>query len=91
METKMPASDDFRTEVRAQISRAIRQGRPHIEINAGEVHRKLGGSNRMPMLCNVMRQEAWYGRSENIFVPECGDGASLTIRYYFPRSRANNA
>jgi hypothetical protein len=87
----MPSSDDFRTEVRAQIARAILQGRPHIEINAGEVHRKLGGPNRIPILCNVMRQEARYGRSENIFVPERGDGASLTIRYYFPRSRPNNA
>ena len=87
----MLTSDDFRKEVRAQISRAIHQGRPHIEINAGEVHRKLGGPDRMPILCNIMRQEARYGRSENIFVPEHGDGASLTIRYYFPRSGPNNA
>jgi hypothetical protein len=39
----MPTTDEFRAELHAQIERTSRQGRPHVEINAGELHRKLGG------------------------------------------------
>ena len=39
----MPKAEDFREELQAQIQRAHKQGRPHIEVNAGELHRKLGG------------------------------------------------
>jgi hypothetical protein len=39
----MPSTVDFRTELAAQIARAAKQGRPHIEINAGELHRTVGG------------------------------------------------
>ena len=35
---------DFRRELLAQISRAAKQGRPHIEINAGELHRVSVGT-----------------------------------------------
>jgi hypothetical protein len=34
----MPTPEEFREEAEAQIARAARQGRPHIEINAGELH-----------------------------------------------------
>ena len=34
----MPTTEEFREEAQAQIARAVRQGRPHIEINAGELH-----------------------------------------------------
>jgi hypothetical protein len=40
----MPSTDQFRAELIAQIDRAAKQGRPHVEINAGKLHRKLGGS-----------------------------------------------
>jgi hypothetical protein len=35
----MATMDDFREELEAEIGRAAKQGRPHIEINAGELHR----------------------------------------------------
>jgi hypothetical protein len=35
----MATMDDFREELEAEIGRAPKQGRPHIEINAGELHR----------------------------------------------------
>lgn len=85
----MPTMDDFRVEVIAQIGRAGKQGRPHVEINAGELHRTLGGypsatGHRMPMACNAMR-ESKTEADEVIFEPNAGDGASLTIRYKLPR------
>lgn len=86
-----PTTDEFRAELRAQIERARRQGRPHAEINAGELHRKLGGyppkSGRpaaaMPSCANVMWQEYKEDRDDIIHQPKEKRGPSLTIRYKF--------
>jgi hypothetical protein len=43
---------DFRKELLAQISRAAKQRRPHVEINAGELHRIVSrDENRHAMAC----------------------------------------
>ena len=82
----MPTADDFRIELKDQIERARRQGRPHIEVNSGELHRVLGGypnasAHQMPTCCEVMRSEMGP-RDEIIFSPKEGNGASVTIKYY---------
>lgn len=88
----MPTRDEFRAELQAQISRAKRQGRPHVEINAGELHRTLGGyppknrgSHAMPSCCAALRDELAGGNAEVIHETESGQAAALTIRYYLPR------
>lgn len=86
-----PSTDQFRAELRAQIKRARQQGRPHAEINAGELHRALGGyppkvgepAAAMPSCAEVMWQEYSEGRDDVIHQPNSGRGASLTIRYKF--------
>ena len=85
-------TDDFRTELEAQIDRAAKQGRPHIEINAGELHRTVGGyppkagaSHAMPTCCNVMRREFSKGNAEIIHETDSGQAPALTIRYHLPR------
>ena len=85
----MPTIDDFQTELLAQIDRARKQGRPHAEINAGELHRALGGyptknakDHSMPTCCNAMRKESERRRAEVVYEPSKGKGASLTIRYF---------
>ena len=83
----MPSMEEFRREVRAQIARAEKQGRPHVEINAGELHRLLGGypgSHQMPVCCTAMRSEI-AAQDLEVFAPVRGKGASLTIRYFLPR------
>ena len=84
----MPSTDEFRHEIAAQIDRATKQGRPHIEINAGELHRVVGGyptpTNRMAMCCGAMR-ELCRPDDHTIYEPPARDGASLTIRYKLPR------
>ena len=88
------------TQIRAQlillIVRAKKQGRPHIEVNAGDLHRMIGGyppqrgqSHRMPMICEAMLAEAALGNSQTIYAPGGKKGASLTIRYNFPRPERN--
>ena len=92
-----PTTEEFRTELRNQIQRARRQGRPHAEINAGELHRVLGGyppkrgepAAAMPSCCNAMREEFEKGNAEIVFEPEMGQGASLTIRYRFPERKTD--
>jgi 5-methylcytosine-specific restriction protein A len=86
----MASRDDFRSEIQAQIDRAVRQGRPHLEINAGELHRTLGGypqggSHAMPSCCAAMYEEFEKGKAEIIFQTSSGHSASLTIRYLMPR------
>lgn len=88
----MPDAADFRTELQAQIARAERQRRPHIEVNAGELHRTVGGyppksgvSHWMPSCCKVMRDEFDSSRDEIVHQTESGTAPSLTIRYRLPR------
>jgi hypothetical protein len=87
-----PKADDFRSELNAQIDRAARQGRPHLEVNAGELHRKVGGyppkrgeSHAMPSCCSVMHAEFVRGKDEVIFETASRQAPALTIRYYLPR------
>jgi 5-methylcytosine-specific restriction protein A len=86
------AAETFRSELQRQISRATTQGRTHVEINAGELHRIVGGyppkqgeTHRMPICCNVMRQELKRGKAEVIFETDSGTAPALTVRYYLPR------
>ena len=82
------SANEFRTELLAQLGRAEKRGTPHIDINSGELHRKVGGypgtNHRMPVCCGVMYAERKTG-DEIISQPAKGKGASLTIRYRLPR------
>lgn len=88
----MPTTDDFRAESKAQIERATKQGRPHVEINVGELHRVIGnypssdvGHHSMPSCCAAMREEFDRGKAEIIHQTESGNAPALTIRYTLPR------
>jgi 5-methylcytosine-specific restriction protein A len=80
-------------ELDAQIERAQRQGRQHVEINAGELHRTVGGypsesgaPHRMPLCCSVMRDELERGNAEIVHQADSGQGSSFTVRYLLPRA-----
>ncbi|WP_247470204.1 hypothetical protein [Bradyrhizobium sp. 45] len=84
----MATMDDFREELEAQIARAARQGRSHVEINAGELHRVVSpDENLHSMACEAMRQLQNVG-DQVVHAPPAGDGPSFTIRYMLPRSQA---
>jgi hypothetical protein len=87
-------ADEFRSELDGQLDRARRQGRPHAEINAGELYRKVGGyppkagqNHSMPICCEVLWQEYRHGNAEIVFQTESGQAPALTIRYILPRPR----
>jgi 5-methylcytosine-specific restriction protein A len=88
----MANTEEFKTEIKAQIQRAIRQHRPHLEINAGELHRAVGGyptkngeHHNMPSCCAVMREELKRGNAEIVFETASGNAAAFTVRYNLPR------
>ena len=88
----MATAEELRAELDAQINRARKQGRVHVESNAGELHRVVGGyppksgqSHTMPLCCHVMRAEAKRGGAEVIHETASGQSPSLTIRYHLPR------
>jgi hypothetical protein len=84
----MATIEDFRSELKAQLRRAEGRGVSHVEINAGELHRQMGGypgpKHRMPVCCEAMYGEKRAG-DEVVSAPLKGKGAKLTIRYKLPR------
>jgi voltage-gated potassium channel len=82
------APNAFSEAIGAVLVRAQKQGRPHVEINAGELHRQVGGypgpHQRMPSCCGALRA-IMSDKDTVIFEPERGDGAALTVRFALPR------
>lgn len=80
-----PSAENFRSEIYIIIERAKKEGKDYIKINAGELHRALGGypsnNHNMPGCCNAMRSINEYVSVEKS-CPAKGKGASLTIGYY---------
>ena len=85
---QMAKTENFRAELNLQLSLAEGRGAPSVEINSGELHRKVGGypgaNHAMPSCCNVMYGEQRVG-DKVLSSPPLGRGASLTIRYKLPR------
>lgn len=65
---------------------AKEQNKKHIELNAGELHRLIGGypspdgNHQMPTCCDAMYASK-KDEDEIIYSPPKGKGASLTIKY----------
>jgi hypothetical protein len=89
----MPNADDFRNELYRMMLEEMKAGRASAEINAGELHRRVGdypGKNhQIPVCCEVMRGALATDAGDVILEqPPSGQGASLTIRYVLPRPEA---
>jgi len=87
----MPTAEDFRQALQGYLAEAAADGRTSVEVNAGHLHRVLGGysgpqHHRLPICCSVMRAEMDAASGDEITQePSAGMGASLTIRYVLPR------
>jgi hypothetical protein len=88
----MPTSSDFLHEIDAQFAQAYGQGSRAIEINAGELHRLVGGyppeagqHHAMPSCCQAMWKRFDSSRDREVEVPPSRKGASLTLIYTLPR------
>jgi 5-methylcytosine-specific restriction protein A len=87
-EAILPTKGQFRKEIRAQLRDAELGGIASIEINSGQLHRKLGGypgeNHQMRPCCEAMYDEKEAGDAV-LSAPKKGHGASVTIRYGLPR------
>jgi len=86
----MPTAEDFRLALSKALEEASRSGADHLEITAGELHRRIGGypgpGHRIPNCCQVMKAavvEAWGDRI--LYKPPSGMGANLKVWYRIPR------
>ena len=86
----MPTKAEFRSELRSQLRDAELHKAPSVEINSGDLHRKLGGypakdgKHQMRPCCEAMYDEKRAGDTL-LSAPKKGHGASVTIRYELPR------
>jgi hypothetical protein len=86
----VPTSEDFKTELYRMMNEALFDGKSTAEINAGDLHRRVGGypgpNHRMPMCCVVMLA-AFAPEAGDVILeePPSGQGANLTIRYVLPK------
>lgn len=81
-------ADDFVKALESLLEQGQACGFVAVEVNAGNLHRRLGGypgyDHRMPVCCDVMRQAMLTG--DVVVTESTRDGAaSLTIRYRLPR------
>jgi 5-methylcytosine-specific restriction protein A len=86
----MPSEQEFRDELHAQLRRAHERAAPHYELNAGELHRTVGGypgeNHQIELCCHVMRAEMGPGDSIVLHPEDKESGAALTVRYLLPRT-----
>lgn len=79
-----PSAAAFEQELGERLARARRDSKKSLIVNAGELHRAVGGypgpGNRMPICCRVMRKHMRAG-DKIVTAPPRGDGASLTVCY----------
>lgn len=83
----MPSNDDFQLQLDSIFSFAEEKRLTAIIIKSGDLHRLVGdypGDHRMPICCTVMRKNMMSG-DEVLSEPPSGEGATLTIKYQFPR------
>jgi hypothetical protein len=83
------AAGGFAQALNSVFKRAEGDRRTSVRINAGDLHREVGGypgpSHKMPVCCRAMRSAMENG-DRVIESPPSGNGASLTIEYRLPRT-----
>lgn len=84
-----PTNEDFQKELENIFGYAATKQLISITVNSGNLHRIVGQypgpDHRMPVCCNVMEKNM-KSEDEIISSPPKGQGASLEIRYKFPRT-----
>jgi hypothetical protein len=84
----VPSIDHFQHVLHAQLQEAAKRRAKNIVINAGELHRAVGGypgpDQRLQTCCDVMKAEM---RTGDAIVGDLANAqaAALMIRYQLPR------
>ncbi|MGE5338656.1 MAG: hypothetical protein ACM3PU_12565, partial [Gemmatimonadota bacterium] len=85
------SAEAFRAKLDEVLANAEATGLATVDVNAGYLHRLLGGypgtDHRMPVCCDVMRQALLPGDQVMVEPPK-NRGASFTVRFRLPRTAA---
>ncbi len=83
------SAEAFRAKLDEVLAKAESTGLATVDVNAGYLHRLLGGypgtDHRMSVCCDVMRQALLPGDQVMVEPPK-GKGASFIVRYRLPRA-----
>jgi 5-methylcytosine-specific restriction protein A len=75
----------FASTLESLLAQARKAGETFLEVNAGDLHRKVGGfpgpQHHMSLCCNVLRG-AMGPDDFAVREPRSGSGPSLTLRYH---------
>jgi hypothetical protein len=77
---------DFHHELYRRFDTTTFEGRPRLEVTAGELHKTLKASNRLSMCSNALYDTQNIG-DVILAVPSGGVGSSLLISYSLPREK----
>jgi len=88
MATVTPVSDSGQVRehaVAAYLSAARRRGQRTFTINVGEVHKALGLSNRVPLVCAALGSKKFLAENHLRLVSKTGppSGQSTTVTYTY--------
>lgn len=72
---------DVRSFIVKLLKEAKSQGKSHIDLVSGDIHRQMGLKNRMPMVCRAMYQEL-LPSDRVLHTTPSGQSSTIRIRYY---------
>lgn len=76
-------TQDVKDLILSKIETAKANGEQSIILLANDLHRELGLTSRMPMVCSAMNQIAKQYFSKYLFVTESKQSSTLKIEYFF--------
>ncbi len=83
-----PTAKVFQAELDRRFKQALLDGKSHIDIQSGSIHREVGGypgsDNRMPVCCGIIYKNM-SPADVCLSRPPSGLGATLEVRYVLPR------
>jgi hypothetical protein len=83
----MPTTEEFRAELARRFIEAHAKGQQYLEVNAGELHKSLGGNQQYPPCCNAMHHYYTEKSDQITKTSPSGKSPSLTIRYQLPKEK----
>ncbi len=87
----MFSAHNVEEEIRRQWEEALAKRVPHVDIRAGDIHRQLGGTGRVPQVCQVMKRLMSHPEDRVVNGPPSGQGPRQTVRYVLPRASQQGA
>ena len=79
--SKGTTTEDIRQYIENILQKAKLQGKDHIDLVSGDIHKQLGLKNSYPQVCNAMYKKMIPG-DEVLHTTSSGYSSTIKIRYY---------